>query len=84
MSKHTSGPWHWSKDDDLFSGEDIILDFGCGCCAWSCPTKADKNLIAAAPDLLEALETLLNDQRDASLPALVKARAAIDKAKGES
>jgi len=40
-------------------------------------------LIAAAPDLLEALETLIQDQRDASLPVLAKARAAIAKARGQ-
>ena len=39
-------------------------------------------LIAAAPDLLEALEALIEDQRDASLPVLAQARAAIAKAKG--
>lgn len=37
-------------------------------------------LIAAAPELLEALQALLDDQRDASLPVLEKARAAIAKA----
>jgi len=40
-------------------------------------------LIAAAPDLLEALEALIEDQRDASLPVLAQARAAIAKARGQ-
>jgi hypothetical protein len=39
---------------------------------------------AAAPDLLEALEALIEDQRDASLPVLAQARAAIAKAKGKA
>ena len=96
MSKHTPGPWTFTSEqilDDgipihdeircfhLQSGDTVILD-GCGCCdsprLWN---PANARLIAAAPDLLEALETLLSDQRDASLPALVKARAAIAKAK---
>lgn len=41
-------------------------------------------LIAAAPDLLEALQALLNDQRDASLPVLAQARAAIAKAQRDN
>jgi hypothetical protein len=45
---------------------------------------ADLRLIAAAPDLLEALEALIEDQRDASLPVLAQARAAIARAKGEA
>ena len=51
-------------------------------------TRAECRSAAAAlesvPDLLEALEALLDDQRDASLPVLVQARAAIAKARGEA
>jgi hypothetical protein len=43
---------------------------------------SDAQLIAAAPDLLAALVRLLDDQRDASLPALEQARAAVYKAIG--
>jgi len=43
---------------------------------------SDAQLIAAAPDLLAALVALLEDQRDASLPALAQARAAVYKAIG--
>ena len=43
---------------------------------------ANARLIAAAPDLLLALKSLLDDQRDASLPVLKLARAAIAKAEG--
>ena len=46
--------------------------------------KANARLIAAAPDLLAALQSLINDQRDASLPVLSQARAAIAKATGET
>lgn len=43
---------------------------------------SDAQLIAAAPDLLAALVALLDDQRDASLPTLAQARAAVYKAIG--
>jgi len=43
---------------------------------------SDAQLIAAAPDLLRALVDLLDDQRDASLPVLDRARAAVYKAIG--
>ena len=43
---------------------------------------ANARLIAAAPDLLLALKSLLDAQRDASLPVLKLARAAIAKAEG--
>lgn len=52
--------------------------------------KANARLIAAAPDLLEALEYMLNCQydydprRQADCDMCAKARAAISKARGES
>lgn len=50
------------------------------------PSDADKALIAAAPDLLEALEELLNTPFDSDiktrLAVINKANAAIAKAKG--
>ena len=84
MDKHTPGPWHWDNDD-LFHGDDKVLDFGCGCCTDKDPTDADKSLIAAAPDLLEALELMVDTYDDGGWPSstLVIARAAIAKAKGE-
>ncbi|HEY8343348.1 MAG TPA: hypothetical protein VIK75_10220 [Calditerricola sp.] len=65
MSKHTPGPWHVRYDEhcDLYhvqspsppaEGPDVA----------SFCTLADARLIAAAPDLLEALQTLLGDYRD--------------------
>jgi hypothetical protein len=44
---------------------------------------ANARLIAAAPELLEALRALLDDQQDASLPVLARARAAVAAATGE-
>lgn len=100
--KHTPGPWFsypkslqvadkrfWFAEDGSRHGEtpNMVID---------CMTEADCHLIAAAPDLLEALQAVL-----AILPvcpqntgiagiearyncAVVGARAAIAKATGES
>ena len=87
---HTPGPWKWKTTGYRHlmttAGADIH-DFGCGCC--SCTgdlSDADARLIAAAPELLKALETL---ERLAGLPSMqddparVKARAVIAKARGQ-
>lgn len=83
MSKHTKGPWEF-VDNSLVGPKfdnkpvwlrPVILRSETGI------TKADAQLISAAPDLLEALEALIEDQRDASLPVLAQARAAIAKAR---
>jgi hypothetical protein len=89
MSKHTPGQWYWDFDRDGkaslrsdTSGEPI-MDEG------QCPSIEDRCLIAAAPDLLEALESLADDylRKDGlgfDLLASTKMFAAIRKAKGES
>ena len=95
MSKHTPGPWRVvdSWNDHMVegqNGEEIIWQDG----PHNTPTinEANARLIAAAPDLLEALEDLIllaqavmhenggymvDDE-------LSDARAAIAKAKGEA
>jgi len=62
----------------------IIDEEGFTVCDPSPMGEANARLIAAAPDLLNALKSLLNDQRDASLPILAQARAAIARAEGET
>jgi hypothetical protein len=62
----------------------IIDEEGFTVCNPSPMGEANARLIAAAPDLLNALKSLLNDQRDASLPILAQARAAIARAEGET
>ena len=90
MSNHTKGQWiavgAWVEhpDDDV---ADICTcnpeDMGQGYLERSDKEIiANARLIAAAPDLLLALKSLLDDQRDASLPVLKLARAAIAKAEG--
>jgi hypothetical protein len=70
--------------------ESIALVDGKICSLGENPLKANINLIAAAPDLLEALEYMLgcqydyDERRQADCDMCAKARAAISKARGES
>lgn len=67
MSKHTAGPWEW-VGDNLEQSENYadVIASSVSCGAW-CQggmvnlviSDADRALIAAAPDLLEALHGLL-------------------------
>lgn len=88
MSKqsYTPGPWQWSNGRLLHNvpGEysDTILDIQDK--VWR-PTEEDARLIAAAPELLEALEAcvarITNEVADAEfLDEVDQARAAIAKA----
>jgi hypothetical protein len=89
-AKHTPGPWHWWKaeidgkpvDDDRHvttldgpNGNSIVYHDA----QWRV-SDANARLIAAAPDLLEALRDLLRDNglnaRDAALAAIAKATGA--------
>ena len=83
MSKHTPGPWRVGGRGEYLNQLNIEPCIGVAY-GHDVELIANARLIAAAPDLLEALEALIEDQRDASLPVLAKARAAIAKAKGES
>lgn len=99
MSKHTPGPWKLSGANTVHSDEakcivafvgtanEEVREFS------GARQRADARLIAAAPDLLEALEGLrlddwmtyegnLEASGYASVDALKFARAAIRKAKG--
>lgn len=77
MSKHTPGPWHYAESSTTVNfARAAVHD----------PEDANAHLIAAAPDLLEALKALLDAvvRRDHKDKALRTARAAIAKAKGQS
>jgi len=99
MSKHTPGPWNWDiaectgckswaallqrGEDDEFPEESFILNHDN---AWKMD-PANMRLIAAAPDLLEALTTLAtwvngNSSDISCTVPLNKALAAIAKAEG--
>ena len=83
MSKRTSGPWEARPsvvlNDDIvywsvFANGSFINPFG---------TKADASLMAAAPDLLEALEEVMKYGMNTYPEVVKQARAAIAKARGE-
>lgn len=97
MDKFTPGPWFYRKSkngsefavywSEQCAKESIITYGGCGCCNESDESVAsedDARLIAAAPDLLEALEGLLA-ATDSELYgiAVSRARKAIARARGE-
>jgi hypothetical protein len=92
-SKHTPGPWYW--DDGYRASEDrktwsLIGSHGYG--ILSCDGEenspqglndhANARLIAAAPELLDALRDMVSDHADLSEKTLSFARAAIEKATG--
>jgi len=85
-TKHTKGPWEVGSDA---ARENLIPVFGAGkLVAHTAHTRqgyVDARLIAAAPDLLDALTDLVGGMgKEGNLYAdLDKARAAIAKALGE-
>ena len=100
MSKHTPGPWIWNPEDDeclMGKGGAHVMTLGDCYPNGGGPSEHDANIIAAAPDLLESLESLL-DMGSVFISAIeandcysvdfeewaVKARAAIAKAKGQT
>jgi len=96
--EHTKGPWTFGKpkgEEDLvgyvmtpdkkFLIADTYVDYIRGQGLDQEEQTANANLIAAAPELLEALEYLLNDMQLNDVPTncVQKAQQAINKAKGE-
>ena len=99
MSKYVKGPWILDDGahDDLVDAEYHFIDAGSGCIATDepgfgiagCMSIHDARLMAAAPDLLEALQDLIgwvpsssHWHTDAPMKTLERARAAIAKATG--
>jgi len=87
-AKHTPGPW--SIYSITFKGyHQIACAQGgrvCQVVPFKDEYKANARLIAAAPDLLEALKSMcegFSALKDSDFPALAKARAAIAKAEGK-
>lgn len=89
-AKHTPGPWTWLDYPDgrkLLSGQNKAV-IHCPAAPITCD-PADMALIAAAPDLLEALNNLEHATRGSVLEGnpyaqevIKAARAAVAKAKG--
>jgi hypothetical protein len=95
MSKHTKGPWEVDKIASMHvqSGRRGVCSTGGYSNNQECPIKieeenqANAHLIAAAPDMLEALEEVLNikdyDTAEKCEEVREKARAIVAKARGE-
>jgi len=103
MSKHTPGPWRFTNEIHrskryvrLYGGEGIhkvqVADINC---YPTLPYEANARLIAAAPDLLAALEAIKDEagcsagchddvMKNALAECLALAHAAIAKAIGEA
>jgi hypothetical protein len=84
MSKHTPGPWLVREPNGPGMGWRVGPAW-LGDAPWSDETRADAQLISAAPDMLAALQRLLlTPGIDAeSGDACIQARAAIAKAKAQ-
>lgn len=92
-SEHTPGPWRVAKWRNGFLWVDSsVTDEGvalCGDGSWVGPCEANARLIAAAPDMLQALADILRHTDEcqscnghmAAIDAI--ARQAIAKARGE-
>jgi len=87
-AKHTPGPWTRNRaintvDMGRYS---VICPFGADSKKHVSEIEANMRIISAAPDLLAALESLLDDSdvcEVAGEDAIEQARTAIAKAKGE-
>lgn len=65
MSAHTPGPWAWEYSNDVGPDDDYFIEFfeitsEDGREIARVEEKEDARLMAAAPELLEALQTILN------------------------
>ena len=89
MNNYTKGPWKFTADADgnkfHLTDDDITIVGGCGCCGspWVSNLN-DAFLIAAAPDLLEALEIMVENfgpTPSDAIHGLGSARAALVKAR---
>ena len=89
MSNHTPAPWRVDHGS-MLKGVNVITPRNEWICYLGMASRpdvvADASLIAAAPDLLEALQDALSALEVCGRDfdhAIGKARAAIEKAKGE-
>lgn len=86
--KHTPGPWHIEPGNFIVSRDNIVAEVPC--CSGN---NNDLPLIAAAPEILAALEECLSyvisdytgsGGKDLSGGTISRAKQAIAKAKGET
>jgi hypothetical protein len=83
LMEHTPGPWKIGKDTRVIGADSEVVCFGNSA---NDKNKANARLIAAAPELLEALKEIIGECPDPKLPYGHRineiARAAIAKAQG--
>lgn len=90
-TNHTPGPWNYESEDNIIYSADGARIIDVSLIPRSIHVglderKANGQLAASAPELLEALEGLLAvsvDTSPAELRAMIAARETIAKAKGE-
>ncbi len=90
MQAHTPGPWVVERADDAYCIANVgnLVIMPCGGKVKHDNAEANARLIAAAPELLAALESAqmalmgYTHQNAVTLAALFKANAAIAKARG--
>ena len=75
MSNHTPGPWVIREQDIIGNEQNGYI------CTWS-GRSANANLIAAAPDLLIELESMVDQYEILTDNVALTARVAIAKARG--
>lgn len=82
---HTPGPWSLERDyngvpEFVFGGDTCVCDFGI-----EAPKPEDACLIAAAPELCEALENLIEFlvHGKKNCQAILRAKAALARARGD-
>lgn len=89
MTQHTKGPWYIKGTNPPYIYANDAMEIICQCDSIKEMTKdqemANARLIAAAPELLEALEKALDFEDADYMPNnwFNIARTAIDKAKGK-
>jgi len=88
MSNHTPGPWKLveTESTDFTAIENLDGDEVLGTSEWLRANPVDLQLMAAAPDLLYALEEILLNETKLynDMATVIEAKAAVAKAKGET
>jgi hypothetical protein len=76
MSKHTPGPWHVKRDNGIYAKDRYIgLSLEGHLYGSDLPCETNARLMAAAPELLEALKELYNASLVMEQPRFYKALA---------
>ena len=87
MSSHTPGPWHVDIEENWPADAPCFITAGSGGPLCIVDNREDAHLIAAAPEMLDALCKIYSlscgEDDDEDTEVMLVARAAIAKARGE-